>query len=243
MDRSPSSASLTPSHISDLFDQWASTDRAQQMALGHQPLIDALLADLAPTINPQASLLDLGCGTGAFLAQAAAAGFKRTCGIDAAAKMIATAQGNAPAAELQVGSFTDLPWPPSSFSHVITTEALYYCAQPLMALQEVARVLRPRGRFDLIIDYYQDSSGTASWSEGLGFEITSLSTDQWTALAADAGLESLQTRRILRPHAKRDLNRWEPTVWFPTVESYRDYLRDGALWITGFDPAASESSR
>ncbi|MGB7412960.1 MAG: methyltransferase domain-containing protein, partial [Thermosynechococcaceae cyanobacterium] len=238
MDRSQSPVSSAPAHISDLFDQWASTDRAQKMATGHQPLIEALLADLAPTINPQACLLDLGCGTGAFLAQAAKAGFRRTCGIDAAAKMIATAQDNAPDAELQIGSFTDLPWPSSSFSHVITIEALYYCAQPLTALQEVARVLSSGGRFDLIIDYYQDSSGTASWPEGLGFEITCLSAEQWTALATDAGLEALQTRRILRPQAEPDPNHWEPTVWFPTLESYRTYLKDGALWITGYGPAA-----
>ncbi|MGF1603850.1 MAG: class I SAM-dependent methyltransferase [Thermosynechococcaceae cyanobacterium] len=240
MDRSQSPVTEAPAHISDLFDQWASTDRAQQMAIGHQPLIEALLTDLAPTINPQASLLDLGCGTGAFLAQAATAGFTCTCGIDAAAKMIATAQANAPHAELQIGNFADLQWPALSFSHVITIEALYYCAQPLKALQEVTRVLRPRGRFDLIIDYYQDSSGTSSWPEGLGFDITCLSATQWTALATEAGLRSSQTRRILRPQAESDRKNWKPSVWFPTAESYLAYLKDGALWITGYLPDESE---
>ncbi len=34
------------SPVSKLFDQWASTDRAKNMAEGHQPLIDALLEEL-----------------------------------------------------------------------------------------------------------------------------------------------------------------------------------------------------
>jgi ubiquinone/menaquinone biosynthesis C-methylase UbiE len=214
-----------------LFDQWASTDRAQQMAVGHQPLMAALLTEIAADPQASTALLDLGCGTGALLAQAAQAGFARTCGIDASTQMIEVARQTAPQAELRVGSFANLPWPSSSFDQVTTIEALYYCEAPLAALREAARVLKFGGRFDLIIDYYQDSSGTASWPAGLGFEITSLSAAQWTQLAAEAGLTNLRARRIVQPAIAHQS--WQPSVWFPTAASYAAYLRDGALWITG----------
>jgi ubiquinone/menaquinone biosynthesis C-methylase UbiE len=224
-------------YVSELFDQWASTDRAQQMAAGHQPLMEALLAELTQEAKAPKALLDMGCGTGAFLAQALDLGFSQICGIDVSPKMIGIARQVAPEAELQVGNFSHLPWPASSFDHVTTMEAIYYCLDPLAVVQEVARVLKAGGRFDLVIDYYQDSSGTSSWPEGLGFEITCLSSAQWTALLADAGLENLSTRRIIRPEQDAAQANWQPSVWFPTQESYRAYLKDGALWITGYLPS------
>ncbi|WP_110984928.1 class I SAM-dependent methyltransferase [Acaryochloris thomasi] len=237
MESSQKTSSLPTAQVSSLFDQWASTDRAQRMATGHQPLMTALLAELAGETNKSA-LLDLGCGTGSFLAQAAASGFSRTCGIDASPKMVETAQNTAPEAELQVGNFAHLPWPAASFDNVTTMEAIYYCPEPLAALKEVARVLKTGGRFDLVIDYYQDSSGTSSWPEGLGFEITSLSATQWVDLLAQAGLEKISNRRIIRPQQEADPASWKPSVWFPTEDSYLAYLEDGALWLTGYLPSS-----
>ncbi|HHP7232832.1 MAG TPA: class I SAM-dependent methyltransferase [Xenococcaceae cyanobacterium] len=224
------------SNVSQLFDRWASTDRATKMAEGHQPLIETLLAELISESDNLGSILDLGCGTGAFLAQAAAAGFSPTYGIDAAPKMIATAQKNAPAAELKLGDFTQLPWADSSFDRVITIEAIYYCVEPLVVLQEVVRTLRPGGRFDLIIDYYAESSGTRSWSQGLGLEITRLTTMQWQSLAATAGLEKLKARRIVLSEAATLAQNWQPSVWYPTQADYQNYLNDGAFWLTGDKP-------
>lgn len=238
MKSSQHTSALPTAQVSTLFDQWASTDRAHQMAAGHQPLMTALLAELAEMARGS-TLLDLGCGTGAFLAQAAASGFDQTCGIDVSSKMVETAQNNAPEAELRVGDFAHLPWPTASFDNVTTMEAIYYCPKPLRALQEVARVLKAGGRFDLVIDYYQDSSGTSSWSEGLGFEIIRLSAAQWVDLLAEAGLEQIRNRRILRPKQEAESTTWKPSVWFPTEVSYRAYLEDGALWLTGYRPSSA----
>ena len=224
------------SPVSKLFDQWASTHRAKNMAEGHQPLIDALLEELTSELDNLGSILDLGCGTGAFLAQAAASGFSETYGIDASPKMIATAQKTAPKAEIKLEDFTQLPWSSSSFDNVITIEAIYYCPEPLLVLQEVVRTLKPGGRFDLIIDYYEESQGTLSWSEGLGFEITRLSTVQWMSLATTAGLERLRDRRIINKNSTALERNWQPSVWYPTKEDYCNYLNDGALWITSHSP-------
>ena len=222
--------------VSQLFDQWASTNRAKTMAEGHQPFIDALLQELTSESDSLGSILDLGCGTGAFLAQAAASGFSQTYGIDASPKMIAIAQKAAPEAVIKLGDFTRLPWATSSFNNITTIEAIYYSPEPLLVLQEVVRTLKPGGRFDLIIDYYEESKGTISWSEGVGFEITRLSIKQWMSQAATAGLERLRDRRIVVSN-QATLENWQPSVWYPTKEDYYNYLNDGALWITGFSPS------
>ncbi|MDJ0745214.1 MAG: class I SAM-dependent methyltransferase [Xenococcaceae cyanobacterium MO_167.B27] len=222
--------------VSQLFDQWASTNRAKTMAEGHQPFIDALLQELTSESDSLGSILDLGCGTGAFLAQAAASGFSQTYGIDASPKMIAIAQKAAPEAVIKLGDFTRLPWATSSFNNITTIEAIYYSPEPLLVLQEVVRTLKPGGRFDLIIDYYEESKGTISWSEGVGFEITRLSITQWMSQAATAGLERLRHRRIVASEGAT-LENWQPSVWYPTKEDYYNYLNDGALWITGFSPS------
>lgn len=220
--------------ISELFDQWARSDRATQMAKGHQHLMDTLLAELSSTCA--GSLLDLGCGTGKFLALADAAGFSKTCGIDASTQMIAITQNQAPNAEVKVGQFEKLPWPGQSFDHVTSIEALYYCPDPQQALQEIVRVLKTCGRFDLIIDYYADSEGTSTWDEGLGFEITRLSIAEWVSLAESAGLQNCQTRRIIHPKAQDLASQWTQSVWYPTRDSYENYLQNGAFWLTADKP-------
>lgn len=198
--------------------------------------MDALLAELTP-ICAGRSLLDLGCGTGKFLSLAQAAGFGRTCGIDASPQMIKTSQAIAPDSEVTVGSFDSLPWSDAEFDHVTSIEALYYCLEPQQALAEVARVLKPEGRFDLIIDYYAESEGTASWAKGLGFEITRLAIAEWIELAESVGFKNCQSRRIIHPHAAQKISEWNESVWYPTRDSYENYLENGAFWLTASLPS------
>ncbi|MCM1983945.1 class I SAM-dependent methyltransferase [Lyngbya confervoides] len=218
--------------VAGLFDQWASSDRAAQMADGHGHLMQALLADLDSGLTALGTCLDLGCGPGRFLGLAADFGFQDLCGIDASEQMVATARQAVPLADIRVGPFEALPWPEQSFDLVASIEALYYCLQPDLALREVHRVLKPAGRFDLIIDYYAESSGTESWPEGLGFEITRWASSDWQAALEQVGFQVLRSQRIYHPQASEIGKRWTPSVWFPTAQSYARYLKDGALWIT-----------
>ena len=195
--------------------------------------MEALLQDIGPT-SAGKSLLDLGCGTGKFLFLAQAAGFMPVSGVDASPQMIATAKTTAPGAEVKIGSFEALPWPDQSFDQVTSIEALYYSPEPQQVFAEVARVLKPGGRFDLIIDYYAESEGTHSWAEGLGFEIARLAIADWIALAESAGFEICQSRRIIQPNATAMIEKWEASVWFPTRESYENYLKNGAFWLTAW---------
>jgi SAM-dependent methyltransferase len=156
--------------------------------------------------------------------------------------MLATAQRNAPSAKLHLGTFEDLPWSMATFDQVISIEALYYCPDPGLVLQEVARVLKPGGRFDLIIDYYTESSGTETWPQGVGFTLTRLATREWGAIAQQAGLKVVRQQRILPSGAEELQAQWQPSVWFPTLAAYCNYLENGAFWLTALRCGASNAA-
>ncbi|NJN23425.1 MAG: methyltransferase domain-containing protein [Acaryochloridaceae cyanobacterium RL_2_7] len=168
------------------------------------------------------------------MALANAVGFTPTAGIDASAKMIQTSQASAPNADVQMGKFEALPWPDQRFDQVTSIEALYYCPDPAQAFREIVRVLKPQGRFDMIIDYYAESEGTGTWDKGLGFEITRLSTQEWVTVAESVGFRNFQSRRIVNPRVGELAQGWTESVWYPTQESFRNYLKNGAFWLTAY---------
>lgn len=90
-------------------------------------------------IGPGTRVLDIGCGSGEFLAQARAAG-ATAAGVDPAPGMIALAGG-----DVRLGSFDLLPWPDGSFDVVTAFNSLHFTADPVEALREAVRVAVPGG--------------------------------------------------------------------------------------------------
>lgn len=103
-----------------------------------RPLFDLL--------QPQARehILDLGCGDGRLTAELAATG-ARVTGCDKSAEQIAAAQ--ALGLDAQVADGAALPFPDQSFDAVLSNAALHWMRDPDAVLKEVARVLKPGGRF------------------------------------------------------------------------------------------------
>jgi SAM-dependent methyltransferase len=99
----------------------------------------------AAGIAPATSLLDLGCGDGAFCAFAASLG-ATVHGLDVEPDSIAQALERVPGAGFHLGLMEDLPWPDASFDVVTAFNAVQYALDPAMALIEATRVLRPDGR-------------------------------------------------------------------------------------------------
>ena len=129
------------------------------LTLGRERAFRDRLVDLA-RIVPAESVLDVGCGTGT-LAIAA----KRRVGpagevdaIDASREMIERATRKAAKARVnvhfQVAIVEALPFPDASFDVVVSTLMLHHLPRPVRAqsLQEIARVLKPRGRL-LAVDF------------------------------------------------------------------------------------------
>ena len=108
--------------------------------------IDALVDELFGGLGKGAKVLDVGCGTGEHLAQAAKRGLK-AFGVEPAPAMLDFARRNVPQAEIKQGVATDLPYEDGQFDLVIMVEVLRYLDRPdtEKALREARRVLKPGG--------------------------------------------------------------------------------------------------
>ena len=93
------------------------------------------------------SVLDVGCGTGALLQQLAlSCPTARLCGLDPVAEMLNVARRRLPAnVQLREGWAESLPFEDGEFDAVVCCSTLHHIREPLRALQEMRRVLRPGG--------------------------------------------------------------------------------------------------
>ena len=99
----------------------------------------------AAGVGDGTSLLDLGCGDGAFCAFAARRGAV-VHGADAEPDAIAAALETVPGGDFRLALMESLPWADASFDVVTGFDAVQYALDPELALIEAARVVRTDGR-------------------------------------------------------------------------------------------------
>ena len=110
--------------------------------------VEQAIIGLLPT-GPIEDLLDLGTGTGRMLSVLADRA-ERSVGIDYSREMLAVARANLEAAgkrnwQVRHGDLYQLPFPGASFDVAVIHQVLHYLEDPVEALAEAARVLRPGG--------------------------------------------------------------------------------------------------
>jgi arsenite methyltransferase len=99
-------------------------------------------------LRPEMVVADVGSGTG-FLAAALAPLVRRVYVLDGSPAMLAVAQVNLKEFDnlvYQQAESTALPLPDGSLDAVFANMYLHHCPDPLAAIQEMARILRPGGR-------------------------------------------------------------------------------------------------
>ena len=114
--------------------------------------------------TPGGHHLDVGSGTGALAAAAAARG-RTVAAVDADPQMVALSRRPLPGSVLQA-ALPDLPFGSATFDAVTANFVVNHVADPRAAVRELRRVTRPGGRVALTI-----------WTSG---------TPQWATLVAEA---------------------------------------------------------
>ena len=109
--------------------------------------LDKMVDDLFASLPRGAKVLDVGCGTGEHLKRALGHGLE-AFGVEPAPAMLDAARRNVPAARIEQGIATRLPFGDAEFDAVLMIEVLRYLHQADIeqALREARRVLKPGGR-------------------------------------------------------------------------------------------------
>ena len=119
---------------------------------------------IAAQLPPGSSVLEVAPGPGYFSIELARRGDYSITGLDLSHTFVKIAAKNAAEAGVKVafkqGSASSMPFPADSFDFLLCRAAFKNFGQPVIALEEMARVLKPGGR-GLIIDL----KGNASPSE------------------------------------------------------------------------------
>jgi SAM-dependent methyltransferase len=87
-------------------------------------------------------VLDVGCGSGAFLRLVADRG-GLAHGVDASEALIALARTRVPDADVRVGEMEDLPWENETFDLVTGFNSFFFADDMVAALREAGRVAKP----------------------------------------------------------------------------------------------------
>lgn len=142
------------------------------------PAREALLAAVA--IAPDEEVLDVACGTGlvSFPAAAAVGRHGRVLGVDLSGQMVAEAARRARQERRSQLHFARmdaeaLALPAAAFDAVLCALGLMYVPDPLRAVGEMRRVLRPGGRMGLAVWGQRSQCGWASVFEIVDAEVRS----------------------------------------------------------------------
>lgn len=165
------------------------------MNLCHAPLTNWGLSLL--DIQEGRTMLDIGCGGGATLRRL----LKRSkggmvYGIDISEESVAKARKvNAAVLDKQVfvtqGSAEKLPYEDWKFDLVTAVETIYFWPNLPQCLQEVRRVLKPGGRFAVMVEVADENSKWVTLVEGM----KAYSPEQLKDLLADAGFAEIEVHR------------------------------------------------
>lgn len=108
-------------------------------------------------LNTASRVLDVGCGTGELLRRVRAnVPDAVLAGLDPVPEMLDVAREKLSGRDdLRVGYADRLPWNAGTFDVVVSCNMFHYISEPLTALREMARVLRPTGAL-VLTDWCDD---------------------------------------------------------------------------------------
>jgi ubiquinone/menaquinone biosynthesis C-methylase UbiE len=152
----------------------------------------ALARRVASELPPGSSVLEVAPGPGYFAIELAKLGDYRVTGLDISKTFVAIADRNAKEAKVDVdfrqGNASDMPLDEKSFNFILCRAAFKNFSDPLGALQEMYRVLKPGGR-GLIIDLRKDAP-----ARGISQQVDQMGLGAINTIFTKLALKSLRNR-------------------------------------------------
>jgi ubiquinone/menaquinone biosynthesis C-methylase UbiE len=197
-------ATKSTKHDVERFDKWSSTYENSWLQRKFFSHVHEAILNIAERDGTPESVLDVGCGTGMLLRVANPRWPEANLiGIDPANGMIESARRLTPGATFYIGTAEALPLVDSSIDLALSTASFHHWHNQAAGIREVARVLRPGGRFLLADAVLPD------WLTKLTRQHRFLSLEQRQVLFEQAGLRVLaqeQARWIVITIARREEN-------------------------------------
>jgi SAM-dependent methyltransferase len=183
----------------------AAARAAYRDPLYHYPNFRVILNELA--LSPEDELLEVGCGGGALLRLALQSGC-RAAAVDHSPDMVRLAREtnrDAVAAgrlDVREASADALPFPDATFSCAVMTGVLGFLPDPVAALRELGRVLRPGGRI-VVLGADPELRGTPAAPEPIASRLRFYDEGALADLGRAAGFADVQVvRREMLAYAR-----------------------------------------
>jgi ubiquinone/menaquinone biosynthesis C-methylase UbiE len=222
------------------FNRWAEEGRGEQMEQHHLAITEATLRLME--LKAGERVLDLGCGAGwatrilARLVSEGPNGFGQIVGLDISDEMIRRARAASREFDNIMyvwGSAAKIPWEENYFDKVLSVESFYYYPDPDRALNELFRVMAPRGRLFILINLYKDNPYSLQWVDKLQVPVQVRSEAEYIELLRAHAFEDVEARRIPDPTpTPHDYSGQS----FISAEDLREFKRIGALLVMGTKP-------
>lgn len=163
--------------------------------------------------KPGNNLLDVGCGKGIFL-QAASQLALETSGIDISQIAINEARKNNPKSSLRVGPGEKLPYRDNLYEYVTCLGSLEHFKNPLKAVREISRVLKPKGTACIFLPnsyfvghiYLVFRTGETPSECGQDFSEAFGTLKEWSRLLTSGGLTPIRIEKYNSVAASKKVN-------------------------------------
>jgi demethylmenaquinone methyltransferase/2-methoxy-6-polyprenyl-1,4-benzoquinol methylase len=149
--------------LGETYDRYA-----RLLSFGQDPRWRAFLVERIEA-DPNATVLDVACGTAAVPIELVRRYGCRVVGVDQSAEMLAAGRERIDAAglgeriELEKGRAEHLPFGDASFEALTFTYLLRYVDDPAATMKELARVVRPGGRIAMLDFFVPGGVARPAW--------------------------------------------------------------------------------